>query len=119
MFIGYLLITLSIAGIIYFALYKADKKMYGVIAAVITLVISISVYKLFLEQIIAKSYGGSMTITVPEDTRFYGITWKDDDLWIGWYDDALKECIFKEDSKYNILQGKITVKNCHPIALTK
>ena len=119
MFIGYLLLTLVIAGMAYYLLDKMDRKSYGVLAAVIIVIVSVAVYKLFLEQIIAKSYGGNYSVVVPDDMRFYGITWKDSDLWVGWYDPTKNECVFKEDSKFNILQGKLTIKNCHPIALTK
>ena len=119
MFILYILLTGVLSGVVYYGFSKADKHMYGVIAAIFLTTTSVVIYKLFLEQIIAKSYGGNYSVVVPDDMRFYGITWKDSDLWVGWYDGAKNECVFKEDSKFNILQGKITIKNCHPIALTK
>jgi len=100
-----------------YGFYKAGQVKKGAIIGIIILVSSIIVYKAFLEQILAKSYGGNYTVVVPDGMRFYNITFKDADLWVGWYDPIKKECSFNEDSKFNLLEGKIIIKNCHPIAL--
>jgi len=42
-------------------------------------------------------------------------TWKDDNLWIENYDPATNRCIFAEYSKGNLLEGKVTIKNCNPL----
>ena len=42
-------------------------------------------------------------------------TWKDDNLWIENYDPATNRCIFTEYSKGNLLEGKVTIKNCNPL----
>lgn len=118
-FFVYMLSTLVVAGIAFYAVFKIKDFRIATIAPVLICLLSIFAYKGYLEQVWAKAYGGSMTIAVPEGTRFFGITWKDSDLWVGWYDPKSKECVFKEDSKYNILQGNITVKNCNPVAFTK
>ena len=74
---------------------------------------------MLFENIFAKKYGGTMTISIPEGMQFFGITWKDDDLWYGWYDSKTKTCTFKEDSRYGMLQGKVVIKSCNPIGATK
>ena len=119
MSIIYFLVFFGISiGVIY-GFHKAKHLYKGLVIGAIIFISSIIAYKAFLEQILAKSYGGNYTVVVPEGMRFYGITWKDSDLWIGWYNPKEKECVFKEDSKFNILQGKITINNCNPIALTE
>jgi len=117
MSIIYFLVFFAISAGIVYGFYKAGQVKKGAIIGIIIFISSIIVYKAFLEQILAKSYGGNYTVVVPDGMRFYNITWKDSDLWVGWYDPKEKECVFKEDSKFNILQGKITIKNCEPIAL--
>lgn len=56
-----------------------------------------------------------MTINVPDGQRHIGATWKEDNLWIENYDPATNTCYFTEYSKGNLLQGKVTLKNCNPL----
>ncbi len=72
-------------------------------------------YYFSLQQVFVKRYGGVMSITIPAGHHHLGATWKDDNLWIENYDPATNTCIFSEYSKGNILQGKVTLKNCNPL----
>jgi hypothetical protein len=54
---------------------------------------------------------------VPDGQKHILATWKDDNLWIENYDPQTNTCHFNEYSKGNLLQGKVTIKNCSPIAL--
>ncbi len=56
-----------------------------------------------------------MTLSVPEGQLHLGATWKDDNLWIENYDPKTNICHFREYSKGNLLQGKVTIKNCNPL----
>jgi len=56
-----------------------------------------------------------MTISVPDGQRHIAVTWKDDNLWVENYDPATNTCIFTEYSRGNLLQGKVTLKNCNPL----
>ena len=47
--------------------------------------------------------------------RHIAATWKDDNLWIENYDPKTNTCHFNEYSKGNLLQGKVTIKNCNPL----
>ena len=58
-----------------------------------------------------------MSVTVPDGQLHIAATWKDDNLWIENYDPATNTCHFNEYSKDNLLQGKVTIKNCHPAKL--
>lgn len=94
---------------------KNDKWKIGVTVALIVLVIGWSTYYFRLQQIFVKRYGGVMTIQVPAGQYHIGATWKDDNLWIENFDPDTNSCIFTEYSKGNLLQGKVTIKNCKPI----
>jgi hypothetical protein len=73
-------------------------------------------YFFSFQQLFVKRYGGVMNIRVPEGQQHIAATWKDDNLWVENYDPRSNECIFSEYSKGNLLQGKVTIKNCNPLA---
>ncbi len=74
-------------------------------------------YYFHFQQVFVKRYGGVMAITVPKGQRHIVATWKDDNLWVENYDPATNICHFNEYSKGNVLQGKVTIKDCFPIAV--
>ena len=84
--------------------------------AVVFLVGSLAYYFHF-QQVFVKRYGGVMSVTVPDGQLHIAATWKDDNLWIENYDPATNTCHFNEYSKGNLLQGKVTIKNCRPVKL--
>lgn len=58
-----------------------------------------------------------MSISVPSGQYHIATTWKDDNLWVENYDPESNKCVFSEYSKGNLLQGRVTIKNCNPIML--
>jgi hypothetical protein len=58
-----------------------------------------------------------MTIKVPVGQYHIATTWKEDNLWVENYDPETNSCVFSEYSKGNLLQGRVTIKNCNPLAL--
>lgn len=63
-------------------------------------------------NVFVKKYGGSMTINLNKDERLVNMTWKDNDLWILTTTDSNqspKVYKFKEDSRFGILEGVITI----------
>ncbi len=95
--------------------FKAVKWKAAVIVASIILLTGWSTYYFRLQQVFVKRYGGVMTIRVPEGQHHLGATWKDDNLWIENYNPETNTCIFSEYSKGNLLQGRVTIKNCNPL----
>ncbi len=104
-----------VAGVLYGLGNRAEKWKLAGVLSVIILIIGWSAYHFRFQQIFVKRYGGVMTITVPEGQHHMGATWKDDNLWIQNYDPKNNSCIFSEYSKGNLLQGKVTLKNCNPL----
>jgi len=94
---------------------KTSQWKTGIITALIILLIGWSTYYFRLQQVFVKRYGGVMKITVPAGQFHITATWKDDNLWVENYDPATNTCIFSEYSKGNLLQGKVTIKNCNPM----
>lgn len=72
-------------------------------------------YYFHFQQIFVKRWGGVMTITVPDGHVHLAATWKEDNLWVENYEPATNTCHFNEYSKGNLLQGKVTFKNCNPM----
>ncbi|NRB42942.1 MAG: hypothetical protein HRU20_31490 [Pseudomonadales bacterium] len=73
-------------------------------------------YYFHFEQIFVKRFGGVMNIEMEENEIHLGSTWKDDNLWIESYDPETRTCHFREFSKGNLLQGRVNIKNCKPLA---
>ena len=94
---------------------RADKWKFGMIGALIVLVIGWGLYFFHFQQVFVKRYGGVMSISVPAGQRHIAATWKDDNLWIENYDPATNTCYFNEYSRGNLLQGKVVIKDCNPL----
>ena len=91
---------------------KAWKPAIAIAALVF--VVGWASYYFHFQQIFVKNWGGVMTISVPEGERHLNATWKDENLWIENYDPKTNTCHFREYSKGNLLQGRVTIKNCNP-----
>jgi hypothetical protein len=102
-------------GLLYFIGYKIEQWKIAVIACASTLLIGFVAYHFHFQQIFVKHYGGVMTIVVPEGELHITATWKDDHLWIENYNPVTNTCHFREYSRGNLLQGKVTIKNCNPL----
>lgn len=94
---------------------RADKWKFGMIGALVVLVIGWGLYFFHFQQVFVKRYGGVMSISVPAGQRHIAATWKDDNLWIENYDPATNTCYFNEYSRGNLLQGKVVIKDCNPL----
>ena len=81
----------------------------------VILLVGWAAYFFHFQQLFVKRYGGVMTISVPQGEHHIAATWKDDNLWIENYDPATNSCYFTEYSRGNMLQGKVTIKNCNPL----
>ena len=91
------------------------KAALAVAAAV--LVVGWAGYYFHLQQIFVKRWGGVMAISVPEGQHHIAATWKDDNLWVENYDPKSNTCVFTEYSRGNLLQGRVLIKDCYPLAL--
>ena len=87
----------------------------ALISAMVILVIGMLAYYFHFQQIFVKRYGGVMSISVPAGQLHIAATWKDDNLWIENFDPKTNTSHFSEYSRGNLLQGKVTLKQCNPI----
>ena len=89
-----------------------DAKKVLAIAIVLTIVIIVSILCGCTEHGRARRYGGKMTITLPEGQKLIEATWKESSLWYltepmdSSYEPKNK--IFREDSRFGVLEGCIT-----------
>lgn len=99
---------------IYF-LGRADKWKAGMIGSLVVLTIGWGMYFFHFQQVFVKHYGGVMSISIPAGQHHIAATWKEDNLWIENFDPVTNTCYFNEYSRGNLLQGKVTIKNCNPL----
>jgi len=111
----YWAMVFAIAVAFLFFLGRADKWKIGFIGTGVVLVIGWGAYFFHFQQVFVKRYGGVMSISVPKGQHHIAATWKDENLWIENYDPETNTCHFNEYSKGNLLQGKVTIKNCNPL----
>lgn len=95
---------------------KLEQWKAAVALALTVLLVGWAAYFFHFQQIFVKRWGGVMAIEVPRGQLHVAATWKDDNLWVENYDPITNTCHFNEYSKGNLLQGKVTIKNCNPIA---
>ncbi|MCG6929839.1 MAG: hypothetical protein LJE64_04720 [Desulfofustis sp.] len=105
-----------VVGVVWYAVgMKSKNPKIGLIACGCIIMLGSIAYYFGLEQVFVKRYGGVMTISVPEGQYHITTTWKDDNLWVENYDPKTNTCVFSEYSRGNMLQGKVTIKNCNPL----
>jgi hypothetical protein len=102
-------------GVIYLFGFRWKKWGGSLATGLIVLIIGWGAYVLHFQNLFVKRWGGVMTVTVPDGHMHLSATWKDDNLWVENYDPEKNECTFSEYSKGNMLQGKVTFKNCNPV----
>lgn len=66
------------------------------------------------DNMMARNYGGVVTVDLPRRTRLVTATWKDNNLW---YlvrpkapNEPVGEYVFVEDSSFGALEGKVVFK---------
>lgn len=64
----------------------------------------------------AKNWGGQMKVELPCGERLYDVTWKGDSFWYATRpllkDETPRTYIFREDSSFGVLQGKVKIVEC-------
>ncbi len=95
---------------------KKDMWKPALISCASVLIVGTIAYYFHFQQVFVKHYGGVMSLSVPDGQQHITATWKDDNLWVENYDPETNTCHFNEYSKGNVLQGKVTIKNCSPVA---
>lgn len=109
--IGLVVATLALVGV------KFNNLKAALISVAVILFVGWAAYYFHFQQVFVKRYGGVMSVSVPKGQNHIAATWKDDNLWIENYDPATNTCYFNEYSRGNLLQGKVTIKNCNPVML--
>lgn len=107
--------VLSVGVFVAWGISRYFKMKYGIVGALIVVLIGWSMYTFRYQQYFVKNLGGVMTINIKEGLIHIQATWKDDNLWVENYDPVKKECYFSEYAKGNLLQGQVTLKNCNPL----
>lgn len=113
----YWAVVIAIAfGLVFLFGGRMNRWKVAGVAALVVLLSGWAAYFFHFQQVFVKRYGGVMTIRVPEGQRHIAATWKDDNLWVENYDPQTNECIFSEYSRGNVLEGRVRIRNCNPLA---
>ena len=108
-----------IIGLAAVALFVVGSKMNQWKAALVTSTVIViagwAAYFFHYQQVFVKHWGGVMSIEVPAGQYHIATTWKEDHLWVENYDPATNTCEFREYAKGNLLQGRVSIKNCNPL----
>ena len=111
-YLYWFLVAALVIGALFGIGVRLGKWKPALIIAVVIWLVATLAYYFWLEQIFVKRFGGTMNIKVPEEQYHISATWKGDNLWIENYDPNTNECIFREYSRGNMLEGKVVLKNC-------
>ena len=114
-YLYWIFIFAATLGVLYLFGVKLENWKNASIAAAVVFFVGYASYYFYFQQIFVKRYGGVMSISVPEGQVHLAATWKDDNLWIENYDPKTNTCHFTEYSRGNMLQGKVSIKNCNPM----
>lgn len=114
-YLYWLVVLTVVGGCLYVLGVKAQNWKGGLIASGCIILICWLSYYFGLQQVFVKQWGGVMTISVPEGQSHIATTWKDNNLWVENYDPKTNTCVFSEYSKGNLLQGRVTIKDCNPL----
>lgn len=106
------------AGLFVFG-WKTDTIKPAAAGSILVLLAGSVAYYFHFQQIFVKRWGGVMSISVPAGQFHIAATWKDENLWVENYDPETNTCHFNEYSRGNLLQGRVTIKNCNPLALRR
>jgi hypothetical protein len=87
------------------------KKIISAVLVVITILSAL--FTLTGCQGAVKSFGGSMTLNLPENTKLEMITWKDDSLWYCTRpmreNEEAEVHTFQESSEFGVFEGTVTI----------
>lgn len=111
----WIVVALIVVAAIYILGNKLEMWKPALITSLAIILVGVGAYYFHFQQIFVKRYGGVMTIKVPAGQLHIAATWKDDNLWIENYDPKTNTCHFSEYSRGNLLEGKVTIKDCNPI----
>lgn len=111
----YWIAVFCVALFVFWGVGRYLKWTAGLIGGLLVLIIGWLMYTFHYEQHFVKNFGGVMSIEVPKGQMHIQATWKDDNLWVENYDPKNNTCIFSEYSKGNLLEGRVTIKNCNPL----
>jgi hypothetical protein len=114
-YLYWLFVVLVAVAIVYVFAGRLRNWTGAVGLAAIVLLVGWAAYFFYFQQIFVKRWGGVMSVSVPEGQQHITATWKDENLWIENYNPENNTCIFTEYSKGNLLEGRVTIKNCNPI----
>lgn len=87
------------------------KKIIGLILIVVT-ILSILITLTGCQGAV-KSFGGSMTLNLPKNTKLEMITWKDDSLWYCTRpmreNEEAEVHTFQQSSEFGVFEGTVTI----------
>jgi hypothetical protein len=111
----YWIAVIAVSVFVFWGIGRYFKTKIGLICGLVVFLAGWLMYVFHYEQYFVKHLGGVMSIENREGELHIQATWKDDNLWVESYNPEKNICYFREYSKGNLLEGKVTIKNCNPL----
>jgi hypothetical protein len=116
----YFVIALLAAALLSGGIFYTNKSLkWSLISFLSIFCLSWVFYFTFLDNYLARHWGGSMTVKLPQNAQMIGMTWKDNSLWYQYYLPATNECVFREDSQIGVVEGEVRTPNCNPVGAAR
>lgn len=93
------------------------RMMKALTAALLVFAAGWSFWEFYLGNTVARRFGGTLTVELPENAKFVNATWKEDSVWITYYETLTKRCVFKEFSRMGLVEGDVIIPNCDPVLI--
>lgn len=112
-----LLVVMGLVGFVVFQYAGGSQltrlgKAFG--SALLVGVVGWSFWQFYLGNTVARRFGGTLTVELPTNAQFLGATWKEDSLWVSYFEPQAKRCVFKEFSRMGLVEGDVVIPNCNP-----
>lgn len=113
-----LVVIMSVVGFLVFHYARGGKlKRLGKVigSALLVFAVGWSFWEYYLGNTVARRFGGTLTVELPANAKFLSATWKEDSLWVTYFEPQSKRCVFKEFSRMGLVEGDVVIPNCDPI----
>ncbi|WOF81838.1 hypothetical protein P5704_023855 (plasmid) [Pseudomonas sp. FeN3W] len=111
-----LILAAGIAAAIWFAAKTAKAPLLAFVAI---MAVGSVFYFSFLDNYLARRWGGTLVVKLPADAQMVAMTWKESSLWYQYYIPSTNECVFREDSPIGIVEGEVRTPNCNPVGVVR
>jgi hypothetical protein len=80
------------------------KKLMMILVAMVVVMSSCT------ENVRARHWGGTETLTLKPNEKVLNVTWKDNEMWVCTQDTITRVVYFREKSSWGVMEGTVIIK---------